>query len=129
MSGSWSPLVVELEPSRNAGALTDVRALLVRLVDAYDQATVAGLLGVDKSSVSNWVRGRRAMSAAFRMRVLEVHDVLTRAHEVFNPTLAARWLVGHEPLLGGARPLDVIGLRGAAPVIEALDAIASGGFA
>ncbi|MGH7736916.1 MAG: antitoxin Xre/MbcA/ParS toxin-binding domain-containing protein [Candidatus Tyrphobacter sp.] len=61
-----------------------------------------------------------------RPRVLAAYEVLARAHQVFNPTLAARWLVGHEPLLGGARPLDVLAHRGAGPVIDALDAIAAG---
>jgi uncharacterized protein (DUF2384 family) len=99
------------------------------MIDAYDQATVAALLGVDKSTVSNWVRARREISPPYRARVLEVHDVLARVHQVFNPKLAARWLTGREPLLGGARPIDVLGSRGAAPVIDALEAISAGGYA
>lgn len=109
--------------------LTDIRPLLTWMIDAYRQATIATLLGVDRSYVSHLVRGDRDASAVMRTRILEAHDVLTRVHRVFNPPLAARWLIGHEPLLGGARPIDVMGMHGAAPVIDALDAISAGGFA
>jgi hypothetical protein len=33
------------------------------------------------------------------------------------------WLVGNEPFLNGARPIDVLVTRGAAPLIAALAAI------
>jgi Protein of unknown function (DUF2384) len=125
----WTPTIDQIEPARNAQALMDVQPLLVRMATAYSPSTVAGLLGVDKSAVSLWLSARRKISPQMRARVLEVHDVLSRVHQVFNPTLAARWLLGHEPLLGGARPIDVLGQRGATPIIDALDAIAAGGFA
>lgn len=98
------------------------------MVEAYGQAVVAGLLGVNKANVSNWIARKRDISPTIRQRITEVHDVLTRVHQVFAPALASRWLVGHEPLLG-ARPIDVMTTRGATPVIDALDAIAAGGFA
>ena len=129
MTIAWAPAVERLEPAGDASALIDVRPLLERMITAYSPATVARLLAVDKSTISHWGRGKREISPAMRSRILEMHDVLSRVHQVFNPILAARWLVGHEPFLGGARPLDVLGLHGAAPVIDALDAIASGGYA
>jgi uncharacterized protein (DUF2384 family) len=129
MSGTWSPMIEQLDPAAKPEVLLDVAPLLARLVEAYPQAVVARLLGVDRSLITRWVKNEREISPAMRSRILEVHDVLTRVHQVFDPTLAARWLVGHEPLLGGARPIDVMGIRGAAQVIDALDAIASGGYA
>jgi uncharacterized protein (DUF2384 family) len=129
VTATWAPEIETLAPAARADVLVDVTPLLSRMVDAYSQATVAKLLGVDRSLIARWIRKSRDISAAMRSRILETHDVLTRVHQVFNPTLAARWLIGHEPLLGGARPIDVLGIRGAAPVIDALDAIASGGFA
>ena len=42
---------------------------------------------------------------------------------------AAVWLVGSEPLLGGARPIDVPVTEGAAPVVRAIDGIAEGAYA
>jgi uncharacterized protein (DUF2384 family) len=129
MATTWSPETEYLAAAANPAALTDVVPLLKRIVEAYQQAAIARLLGVDRSTVNHWVQGEREISPVMRGRILEVHDVLTRVHQVFNPTLAARWLIGHEPLLGGARPIDVMGMRGAAPVIDALDAISSGGYA
>ena len=128
MSTPWSPMIEQLDPALKPEVLVDVAPLLARIVEAYPQA-VARLLGVDRSLITRWVKADREISPVMRSRILEVHDVLTRAHQVFNPALVARWLVGHEPLLGGARPIDVMGLRGASQVIDALDAIASGGYA
>jgi uncharacterized protein (DUF2384 family) len=48
---------------------------------------------------------------------------------VYPANAAALWLVGSEPLLGGARPIDVVVTEGAAPVIRAIDGIAQGAFA
>jgi len=62
-------------------------------------------------------------------RVVDLHDVLTRILRVYGRESAALWLVGSEPLLGGARPIDVLALEGAAPVIRAIDGIAQGAFA
>jgi hypothetical protein len=39
------------------------------------------------------------------------------------------WLVGNEPLLKGARPVDVLVTRGAAPLIAALVAIEATAYA
>lgn len=129
MTATWMPTIQELDPAAHPDILLDVTPLLTRIVEAYSQAIVSRLLGVDRSAVTHWIQDNREISATMRARILEVHDVLTRVHQVFNPTLAARWLVGHEPFLGGARPIDVMGVRGAAPVIDALDAISSGGYA
>lgn len=62
-------------------------------------------------------------------RIIDLHDILNRALQVFQPSTAARWLVGHEPFLDNKRPIDVLALRGAAPVIEALDNIDVGAYA
>lgn len=129
MTTAWAATISTLEPAQNSDALTDAYPLLARLVAAYGQSTIAGLLGVNKANVSNWVARKREISPVMRQRITEVHDVLMRVHQIFNPTLASRWLTGHEPLLGGSRPIDVMTMRGATPVIDALDAIAAGGFA
>jgi uncharacterized protein (DUF2384 family) len=62
-------------------------------------------------------------------RIVDLHDILTRIMRVFNPDAAAMWLTGSEPLLGGARPIDVLVTEGAAPVVRAIDGIAEGAFA
>jgi uncharacterized protein (DUF2384 family) len=62
-------------------------------------------------------------------RIVDLHDILTRILRVYNRETAAMWLVGSEPLLGGARPIDVLAMEGAAPVVRAIDGIAAGAYA
>jgi uncharacterized protein (DUF2384 family) len=62
-------------------------------------------------------------------RVMDLHDVLTRALQVFQPRTAVEWLVGNEPFLDHARPIDVLVSRGSAPLIDALEGIDSAGYA
>jgi uncharacterized protein (DUF2384 family) len=69
------------------------------------------------------------ISAEMGRRIVDLHDILTRALRVFDREAAALWLTGSEPLLGGARPIDVLVLQGAAPVIAALDGIVQGAYA
>jgi len=113
----------------NPGALTDVVPLLERLVSAFGTRPIARLLDVKSRSVTSLTRRRRNMSEESAQRVIALHDVLTRALHVFEPRTAANWLVGNEPVLNHARPIDVLIAQGSAPLMEALKAIESGGYA
>jgi hypothetical protein len=62
-------------------------------------------------------------------RIFAAHTLIARAHQVFTPPNVAPWLFGHEPLLGGARPIDVLVLRGMGPVLAALDGVEDGVYA
>lgn len=125
----WAPVVgtVTLRPA--ADALTDVRPLLSRIVDALGTNAGARLLGVDPAQVSRWGAGTELVSAEMGRRIIDLHDILTRILRIYGRETAAMWLVGSEPLLGGARPIDVLVLEGAAPVIRAIDGIAQGAYA
>ncbi|HEY2476338.1 MAG TPA: hypothetical protein VGI19_16240 [Candidatus Cybelea sp.] len=124
----WSPLIDPFTNAKDAEALTDTGPLLARMVAAYGHNVVARLLGVDAAMVTRWKRGGQ-MSATMSHRILDLHAVLARALQIFAPDVATQWLVGHEPFLNDARPIDVLGVRGAGPLIEALDAIATGAYA
>jgi len=87
------------------------------------------MLGADRAQVSRWNAGREAISGEMGRRIVDLHDVLTRILRVYGREAAAMWLVGSEPLLGGARPIDVLVLEGAAPVVRAIDGIAQGAYA
>ncbi len=113
---------------KDSRALADVRPLLGRLVAAYGHNPVARLLDVDAAMVTRWKRGAK-ISSAMAQRILDLHAVLARALQIFAPSVATQWLVGHEPFLNEARPIDVLAVRGAGPLIEALDAIAAGAYA
>jgi len=113
----------------SALALADVSPLLVRVVDALGTNAAARLLGADRAQVSRWSSGKEAIGSEMGRRIVDLHDILTRILRVYNRETAAMWLVGSEPLLGGARPIDVLAMEGAAPVVRAIDGIAAGAYA
>lgn len=128
---SWAPTLDRLEEATNPEKLRDVHVLLRQLVEAYGNNRIAALLAVDPSMVSRWNNfdQQAPISSIMSSRILAIYDVLVRAHQIFTSANAARWLFGSEPLLGGARPIDVLVLRGATPVVEVLDSIEDGAYA
>jgi uncharacterized protein (DUF2384 family) len=98
------------------------------MVAGYGVRSVARMLDVNAAMITRW-RAGKPISAMMTRRVIDLHDVLTRALQAFAPDVAAQWLTGSEPLLGGARPIDVLVTRGVIPVIEALVAIDDGAYA
>ena len=118
---------IVLRPS--ADNLADVRPLLARILDALGVNAAARLLGVDRAQVSRWKAGKELVGAELARRIVDLHDVLTRILRVYHRDAAAMWLVGSEPLPGGARPIDVLVSQGASPVIRAIDGIAAGAHA
>ena len=125
----WIPLVDSIVLRPAADALTDVRPLLARIVDAVGTNAAGRLLGADRAQVSRWGAGGETISAEMGRRIVDLHDVLTRILRVYSRGAAAMWLVGSEPLLGGARPIDVLVTEGASPVIRAIDGISEGAYA
>jgi uncharacterized protein (DUF2384 family) len=125
----WTLAVLAIDPPKNPSALADVIPLLERLKAAFGTRSVAKLLDVAPGTVSNWVAHRHPISGEYAKRVIDLHDVLVRALQVYQPKIAMDWLVGSEPFLNGARPVDVLVRRGAAPLIEALAAIEAGAYA
>lgn len=128
-SPPWKPItdMIVLRPS--ADALADVRPLLARITDALGTNAAARLLGADRAQVSRWTARTEPVGAEMGRRIVDLHDVLTRILRVYDREAAAIWLVGSEPLLGGARPIDVLATEGAAPVIRTIDGIAEGAYA
>jgi uncharacterized protein (DUF2384 family) len=123
------PIAKSVVLRQSASSLADVTPLLARVVEALGTNASARLLGADPAQVSRWRAGTEAISAEMGRRIVDLHDVLTRILRVYSREAAAMWLLGSEPLLGGARPIDVLALEGAAPVIRAIDGIAEGAFA
>ena len=125
----WISDVKPLHFRPSASALADEKPLLVGLIDALGTNATARLLGADRAQVSRWIGRSATISAEMGRRIVDLHDVLSRILRVYNRDAAALWLTGAEPLLAGARPIDVLVLEGAAPVIRAIDGIAQGAFA
>ncbi len=119
---------VRMQPPENLRSLADLVPLLERLVDAFDAHQVAVLLGTETRIIEQCKDRRLDIGHELAKRVMALHEVMTRAMRIFQPRTAMAWLVGSEPYLGYVRPIDVLVTRGSAPVIEALDAIDSGGY-
>lgn len=125
----WRPAAGAIVLRPAADELADVRPLLARVVGALGTNAGARLLDADRAQVSRWGSGAEPIGAEMARRIVDLHDVLTRILRVHGREVAAQWLVGSEPLLGGARPIDVLVTEGAAPVIRAIDGIAQGAYA
>jgi len=125
----WSPSAASIVLLPAAESLSDVGPLLARIVEALGTNAAARLLDADRAQVSRWGSGRETISAEMGRRIVDLHDILTRILRVYPREAASMWLVGSEPLLGGARPVDVLVTEGAAPVIRAIDGLAEGAYA
>ena len=110
-------------------ALSDVQPLLGRLVESFGSNRLAALLGVGTGTVTNWRARRRAIRPEYVQRILDLHDVMTRALQVMDPAVVPDWFEGNEPFLQFARPIDVLALHGSGPLIAALRSIAAGASA
>ena len=127
-SRAWQPVTAGMEFKPESDRLTDLQPILEQIVAAVGSNATARLLDVDPAQVSRWTSGD-PISTEMGRRVLDVHAVMARVLRLFARDVAARWLVGSEPLLGGARPIDVLAIHGSAPVVRALDGIAQGAYA
>ncbi len=125
----WMPIATTVTLRPSATALADVTPLLTRVIEALGSNAAARLLGADRAQVSRWNKGTEKIGGEMGRRIVDLHDVLTRILRVYGREAAAMWLVGSEPLLGGARPIDVLVMEGAAPVVRAIDGIAQGAYA
>lgn len=125
----WKPSAASIALLPAAEGLSDVRPLLGRIVEALGTNAAARLLDADRAQVSRCSSGKEKISAEMGRRIVDLHDVLTRILRVYSREAASLWLGGSEPLLGGARPIDVLAAEGASRVIRAIDGIAQGAYA
>jgi len=124
----WTPIAKNVTLRPAADTLADVTPLLRRVVEALGAKGAASLLGADRPQVSRWMKGTEEIGSEMGRRIVDLHDILTRVIRIYTREGAARWLVGSDPLLGGARPIDVLVVEGAAPVIRTLEGLAQGTF-
>jgi hypothetical protein len=118
------------KPSPRQGRLTQAQVRAGFLIDAFGSASaLADILGVSRSQPGKWRDGEEVPGPEASALIIDVDHVLARATLVWEPGVARRWLVGTEPFLGGARPIDVLRQRGSRDVVEALDAVVAGSFA
>jgi hypothetical protein len=101
---------------------------LIRLIDELGNNRVAELLSVSRSQPSRWRSGKEGIGPENQRKLIDLDYVLGRLGQLYPSRQCEIWLTSHNAHLGG-RPIDVLHIRGAAPVIEAIDAEAQGAFA
>jgi hypothetical protein len=101
---------------------------LERLVDQLGNNRVANLLSVSVSQPSRWRSGKEGIGPENQRKLIDLDYVFGRLEQLYTARQAEIWLTSYNGHLR-ARPVDVLRLRGAAPVIEAIDAEAQGAFA
>jgi uncharacterized protein (DUF2384 family) len=123
-----TPSLNTVRVKAHAADLFEVPGEVQRVVSALGSNTVADLLGVSRSQPSRWRNGEERISPTNRARLADLDHVLNRLLQVLWPEDAGAWLTARNPHLAG-RPVDVLALRGSAPVVEAIDALAQGAYA
>jgi hypothetical protein len=122
-SGGGSP-----KKSPNAPAVVSPEDKLDRLVEGFGNNKVAELLDVSPSQPSRWRSRKEGIASENERRVVDLEYVMSRLLRLFPRDVAQTWLLSHNAHLG-SRPIDVLKLSGALPVIEAIDAEEQGAFA
>lgn len=90
---------------------------------------LAELLKVSPSQTSRWATGEERPSAHTAPLLIDLEHVLARVRLVWAEPAATTWMASVNAHLAGARPIDVLTMRGVGPVLEALDAGAWGSAA
>jgi transcriptional regulator with XRE-family HTH domain len=107
-------------------SLTHKAEVLAR--DLGGQARLARLLGVERSTVSRWLKGA-AGDPVLASRVDALEFVLAEARRVFGAAAAEKWLRGFDPRLGDRRPADLLRAGRVADVVRALAEHRAGSYA
>ena len=105
----------------------DVRAGLV--VGVLGNKRTAGLLGVSESQPSRWRRGEEIPGPRVASALVDLDHIVARLLLLWAPEVIGDWLEGSNAFLDGARPIDVLRMRGSVEVLEAIESEASGSYA
>lgn len=96
--------------------------------DLGGQAKLASVLGVERSTVSRWLKGH-APGAPHAAQVSALEYVLSEAEHVFGAAGARKWLRGLDPKLGDRSPEEMLRLGRVADVVRALAEHRAGSYA
>jgi len=94
-----------------------------------NQARVAELLDVDKSSVTRWLKKEDLPGPENEERITAIRYVMVRLSRLFKRETAMDWLLGVNAHLGNKRPIDLIKKGRATEVLAAIDQAEAGSYA
>lgn len=107
----------------------DVRSRASTIASVLSQSALAELLGVNRSSVSRWVRGQDSPASEHATALIDLDYVLAIYGQLRDVETFRTWLTSPNAFLNGATPHHVLELEGPTRVIGAVRAEAAGSFA
>ena len=96
--------------------------------DFGGQGKLAAILGVERSTVSRWVRGT-IPDPTHAARVDALEYVVAEAERIFGRAGARKWLQGIDPHLADRRPIDLLRRGQIYEIVRALSEHRAGSYA
>jgi len=112
--------------ARQNAVLAELESLKERF---GNQAAVAELLYVDKSSVTRWLKREDKPDPENEERIAALRYVMVRLLKVFTPEVAMDWLLGVNAHLADQRPIDLIKAGRVTEVLSAIEQADTGAYA
>ena len=84
---------------------------------------MAECLGVTRPLLSKWRAGTVMPTPAQTKLLVDLDHVVAHGSLIYVREIVNEWLFGHDSYLEGARPIDVLHLRGNTDVLAALDSL------
>lgn len=105
----------------------DVRA--DQIVSVLGNKRAAKILSVSESQPSRWRNAQEVPSPQVAPALVDLDHIIARLQLVWDGEVIGDWLEGSNAFLDGSRPIDVLLVHGSIPVLEAIEAEASGAYA
>jgi Antitoxin Xre/MbcA/ParS C-terminal toxin-binding domain len=87
---------------------------------------LASIAGVHSRQVQNWAAGRNKPQGQNRDHLLELHYLVKRLRDVYQPEGVEIWLHGRNRDLDGQRPLDLLRAGEFEAVLSAVERLVDG---
>ena len=80
------------------------------------------------ATVSRWSSGKATPDLKTQIVIAELRYVVDRLADFYTPEETRLWLHASHPMLGGARPIDLINGGRTAEVLAVIEALDSGAY-
>ena len=100
-----------------------------QVVRVLGNRRAAAVLGVSESQPSRWRKALEVPSSQVAPMLVDLDHIIARLQLIWDEDVIGDWLEGANAFLDGARPIDVLRVNGSGPVLEAIEAEASGAYA
>jgi len=111
-----------------AVALNALRAELFEMENVFkSKSKVAGLLNVDRSSITKWDKGE-VPDAVNQAKIAGLFFILKKLGARLDESTTKLWLLGTNAHLGYQRPVDLIKDNRIAEVLDAIEQMESGSY-